>query len=987
MSSLEENRWVGQATERREDAALLTGNARFIDDLEPIAGIRHAAILRSPHAHARIVRIDTTKAERAPGVTGVVTGQDVAQISRPLASALKLAAKYYPCAVGKVRYFGEPVAVVVAADRYLAEDAIALIDVEYEPLPPVVDPKFALDPASTVLHDEVGSNVVHRRTFRYGDPEQIFATAEHIFSYSNHHPRVHSTPIETYGVIANFERAPDRYTVWSNFQGPFTIHPVMSAALGVPSQRLRLISPPASGGSFGIKQGVFPYIVLMAVVSRKLGVPVKWIEDRLEHLAASSSATDRLTDIEGAFSGDGELLGLRLRQTENVGAYMRAPEPASLYRMHGTLNGPYRVRHIAVENAAVVTNQVPTGLNRGFGAPQYFYPLERLMDIAADKLGIDKADIRMRNFIRSDEFPYDCPAGSLLDSGDYHNTLALAMKAAGYAELLKERDTARAEGRLFGIGIGAAVETSGSNMGYINAALTADERAKGSPKSGGAASATLTIDPMGSIVVNVGSTPNGQGHATVVAQVAADELGVDPASIEVITELDTLTDGWSITSGNYANRFSVAVTSAVKIAAENVGQKLKLLAAEALDASPDKIQLANGHASTTDGRNISIPIRRLAAQTHWNAVALPAGVPAGIREVAVFSPPSLTGPDQADRIRSSLTYAFLCDVVAVEIDRDSGRVHIRKYGSVHDIGNQLNPAMVKGQIWGGLAHGVGAALFEQLAYDPQGVLLSSTFADYLCPTAAEMPDVNIDHTCSPTKANRLGAKGMGDGCSMIAPAAIANAVADAIGRDVSLPLTPARVWNAMHGKSEAPVEALQRPADAPDATAGRKVEGKGSVVVQAPPEVVWARLLDPTALQNAIPGCETLQDHGQHSYSARIAISIAGIGGAYDARVQLKDLKAPDSFRLAGHATGDLGFGSGTALVTLTPSDDGKTTIQYSYSAAVGGRVASLGHRLISGATKLLIAQFFARFTKDLGGSADTGILTKLRAWLGGGRS
>ena len=984
MTSPEENRWVGRATERREDAALLTGNARFIDDLEPIPGIRHAAILRSPHAHARITRIDTSKAEKAQGVVGVVTGEDVAKLTRPLASALKLAAKYYPCAVGKVRYFGEPVAVVVAADRYLAEDALALIEVDYEVLPPVVDPRLALESTSAVLHDEVGSNVVHRRTFRYGDPEQAFAEAKHVFKYSNHYPRVHSTPIETYGVIANFERAPDRYTVWSNFQGPFTLHPVMSMALGVPSQRLRLISPPASGGSFGIKQGVFPYIVLMGVVSRKLGVPVKWTEDRLEHLAASSSATDRLTDIEGAFTGDGELIGLRLRQTENVGAYMRAPEPASLYRMHGTLNGAYRVRNIAVENAAVVTNQVPTGLNRGFGAPQFFFPLERLMDVAADGLGIDKAEIRMRNFIRADEFPYDCPAGSLIDSGDYKGSLAVAMKSIDYPALLKERDRARAEGRLFGIGIGAAVETSGSNMGYINAALTAEERERGSPKSGGAASATITVDPMGAIVVNVGSTPNGQGHATVVAQVVADELGVAPGDIEVITELDTLTDGWSITSGNYANRFSVAITSAVKISAENVAHKLKLLAAEALDAPPDKIRLADGHASTTDGRNISIPIRRLAAQTHWNAVALPAGVPAGIREVAVFSPPSLTGPDRNDRIRSSLTYAFLCDVVAVEVDRDSGRIHIRKYGSVHDIGNHLNPAMVKGQIWGGLAHGVGAAMFEQFTYDAQGILLSSTFADYLCPTAAEMPDVTLGHTCSPATTNRLGAKGMGDGCSMIAPAAIANAVADATGMDVGLPLTPSRVWTAIHGE-DVPAAASGERTAKPAQASGRKLEGKGSMRVAAPPAAVWAKLLDPKALQAAIPGCETLHDHGNHNYSARIAISIAGIGGVYDSKVRLDDLKDPVSFRLTGEATGGLAFGNGEAFVTLAPAGENETDVAYTYSADVGGRIASLGHRLLAGATKLLIAQFFARFARDFGGSDQLGLLARLRAMFGGG--
>ena len=978
--------------QRREDPALLTGHARFIDDLEPIAGICHAAILRSPHAHARILSIDTSKAERAAGVIGVVTGVDVAALSSPLSSALKLAARFYPCGVTKVRYFGEPVAVVVAKDRYLAEDAMALIDVDYEPLSPVVDPERALDADSPILHDEIGSNCVHRRSFRYGDPDKAFAEGTHVFKYKTHHPRVHSTPIETYGVIANFEQAPDRYTVWSNFQGPFTLHPLMSSALKVPSQRLRLISPPASGGSFGIKQGVFPYIVLIAIASRKLGVPVKWIEDRLEHLAASSSATDRVTEIEGAFTAAGELIGLRLKQTENVGAYMRAPEPASLYRMHGTLNGPYRVRNIAVDNAAVVTNQVPTGLNRGFGAPQFFFPFERLMDVAAEGMKIDRAEIRLRNFIRKDEFPYDCPSGSLLDSGDYARSLKLALDIAGYQNLLRERERAHAEGRLFGIGIGVAVETSGSNMGYINAALTAEERARGSPKSGGAASATITVDPMGSIVVNVGSTPNGQGHATVVAQVVADELGVDPADIEVITQLDTLIDGWSITSGNYANRFSVAVMSAVKMGAQKVAETLRLLAADALNTPPEKIKLSNGHASIDDGRNISIPIRRLAAQTHWNAAGLPAGVPAGIRETAIFSPASLTGPDDDDRIRSSLTYAFLCDVVAVEVDRVSGRVHIRKYASVHDIGNQLNPAMVRGQIWGGFAHGLGAALFEQFTYDSQGILLSSTFADYLCPTAPEMPALELGHVCSPATANLLGAKGMGDGCSMIAPAAIANAVADAIHKDVTLPLTPSRVWSMMHGHTTTPAmkASAQRqgiPAAKSDDSTGRKLEGRGITRVAAPIDKVWAKLLDPQSLKSAIPGCETLTEHGDYSYSARIKISVAGIGGIYDAKVKLTEIEQPSRFCLLGEATGALGFGKGEARVALKSLGDNETSVEYSYSADVGGRVASLGHRMLAGVTKLLIGQFFARFSQNFGATIRARLFSRLRdiidVWFG----
>src|SRR5215813_3715143 len=446
--------WVGRALPRKEDQALLSGRARFIDDLAPVPGLKHAAILRSPHPHARIRTIDAARA--------------------PVA--------YFPFAIDKVRHVGEPVAVVVADTRYLAEDACELIDIDYEALPAAATIDAALAPGAPLLHDKAGTNAVNRRSFRYGDPERAFAAADEVVEFSYTYPRYASTPMETFGVIVQFEQAPDRFTVWSNFQGPFVLQPLMAGALKVAGNRLRLITPPYSGGSFGIKQAVLSYIVLMAAVSRELGVPVKWIEDRAEHLAAASAAGDRRGTVAAAFKQDGELIGLRFDNVANMGAYLRPPEPASVYRMHAACNGCYAVKNIAVENELVVTNQTPIGLNRGYGGPQFFFALERSMEIAARELDIDPAELRRRNFVPKEAFPYRCPAGSILDAGDYGAALDELLRLAGYDALKRKREEARRAGRLYGIGLAAGIEPSGSNMAYVSLAQTAEERGRTDPK-------------------------------------------------------------------------------------------------------------------------------------------------------------------------------------------------------------------------------------------------------------------------------------------------------------------------------------------------------------------------------------------------------------------------------------------------------------------------------------------------------------------------
>ena len=984
-------KWVGQGIERFEDEALLSGRARFIDDLEPVPGLCHAAILRSPYGSADILHVNAEAARGMSGVIGVLMPDDVAALSKPIGNMIvgpdgsKL--QYYPCAVGRTRYFGEPVAVVIAENRYIAEDALDLIEVSYAARTAVTDPEAAAEPGAPVIHDEFESNVVHERQFRYGNPEEAFANADRVVSYKVSYPRVNSTPIETYGVIAEYDPGDHRYTVWSNFQGPYALHPIMCDALQVRGHELRLISPPSSGGSFGIKQGVYPYIVLMALAARKFGRPVKWIEDRLEHLAASSASSGRVTKVDGAFDCNGTLLGLRFDQIENVGAYLRPPEPAGLYRMHSTASGPYRVRHISLHNRAVVTNQVPSGLNRGFGGPQFYFPLERLMDKAARELGIDPIELRLRNVVRADEFPYDTPTGSMLESGNYERSIALALQTAGYPALLAERDAARRTGRKYGIGIALAVETSASNMAYVNLALTHAQRSKSLPKSGANARARVIMDPLGSTIVHIDSVPNGQGHRTVVAQIVADEMGLNPKDIAVVSDLDTFGGTWSITSGNYSNRFSTVVSSAVALSARKGAAKLRAVAAQALGVVPDAVQLANGMASAPGGRNEPIPIRRLAAQLHWDTDNFPDGVDGPISELVEYTPAGLSVPDAGDRMRSSLTYSFQCDLTAVEADPQTGRVTVRKYVSVHDAGNLLNPAVVEGQIRGGFAHGFGAAMMERVTYAADGTLLSGTFQDYLCPTAPELPHLDIAHWVSPSPNTVHGAKGLGDGCSMIAPAALANAIADATGlEDFAPPFLPGRIWQLLQG--EDPDATLRQPAlSAPSSAAARpalqgNLRGQDEVDIPAPRQQVWDALLSPESLKEVIPGCESVEVTGPDTYRARLRISVAGIGGTYDAQIRIFDRQEPACLRLSGKAESKLGFGEGEAYVTLAENAQGHTTLSYDYAANIGGKLASFGHRMLDGVVRVLLASFFDRLRASLRGvKPSSGFLARMRAW------
>ncbi|MCE2525512.1 MAG: xanthine dehydrogenase family protein, partial [Acidimicrobiia bacterium] len=573
--------WIGATPLRVEDEALLRGRGRFIDDLSPVPGAMHLALVRSPFAHARIRGIDTAAALASPGTVAVLTGVDLAAVGRPLGSVIRGTTEHHVVAVDVTRYAGEPVAVVVARDRYLAEDAAELVDVDYEPLEAITDPLAAAE----------AGHVTSDRSFRYGDPEAALAAAHTTVRGRFPFGRWIAAPVECFGVIADWDHAADSLTVWANFQGPFTLHTVAAGALGLPAARLRLITPPDSGGSFGVKAGVFGYVVLAGLVSKVCGVPVRWIEDRLEHLAAAGSATHRVTGVEAGFAADGELLALRYDVVEDVGAYLRAPEPATLYRMHGSLTGAYAVRHVAVRNRVVHTNRCPTGLNRGFGGPQLYLALERIMARGAARLGLDPAEVARRNLVAPEAFPYRTATGGLYDSGDYAACLDDVLAAADYAGHRRRQAEQRGAGaaaparRRLGIGLACVVEPSISNMGYISLAETAEERSRGRPKSGNAEGATLAMNPLGGVTVRLSTVPQGQGHRTVAAQVAADVLGLRPADVEVQSEMDTHVNAWTVSSGNYSSRFAGIGAAAVAEAAERLAGKLRRIAGDVLECA------------------------------------------------------------------------------------------------------------------------------------------------------------------------------------------------------------------------------------------------------------------------------------------------------------------------------------------------------------------------------------------------------------------
>jgi 2-furoyl-CoA dehydrogenase large subunit len=791
---------LGKSMLRKEDPALLSGRGRYADDLPIAVGTLHAHVVRSPHAHAEILRIDARNALAHDGVWAVITGEGVRKLSDPFLAAIKVPVLQWALAVERVRYVGEPVALVVAESRYIAEDAAELVAVDYAPLEAVIDPLAACEKSAPLLHPQTETNEISVREFCYGDPKAAFARADRRVAMTVPFPRLSFTPIECYVVVAQHNPAKGSYDVLANFQGPFSMHPVMARALRVPGPKLRLRIPPDSGGSFGIKLSVFPYVVLIALAAKITGRPVKWVEDRIEHLVAASSGPNRVTAIEAAVAKDGRILALKLDQLEDYGAFLRAPMPGPLYRMHGAVTGAYDIDNVEVTNRVVLTNKMPASLIRGFGGPQLYLALERLMARIAVELKLDPLDVIRRNLIPAKKFPYRTAAGALYDSGDYPRAVEIALGDGRLDDLKRRRDAARAAGRKYGIGFAAVVEPAMSNMGYLSTLMTASAREKAGPKNGAVSMATVNVGPTGAITVTADVTVQGQSHETVLAQIVADELGLQADDVEVVLEMDTAKDQWSIAAGTYSSRFASGTAVAAHLAAVQMRDKLKSIAAKQLNVLPDDVELYGGKIRSRSNPDNALPFGRVAAASHWSPVLLPESMAPALSETGVWTPAELEPPSSDDRINTSLTYGFIFDMCGIEIDPVSYQVRVDRYVTMHDAGRIMNPMIAVGQIRGAFAQGIAAALYEEFAYNEEGAFLSGTFADYLVPTVSEIPAVEILHYESPSPLTPLGAKGLAEGNCMSTPACIANAIADALGvRDVVLPATPRRIHALVEG--------------------------------------------------------------------------------------------------------------------------------------------------------------------------------------------
>ncbi len=981
---------VGRRMLRIEDRSLLRGEGQFVDDVPVKKGTLQAAFLRSPHAHAEIVSIDTSEAEKLPGVFAVLTGREAAEQTDPLIVGFENPIDYYGIAVDKVRYVGEPVVAIAAVDRYRAEDALELIKVVYNVLAAAIDPVEAASEDAPLLHPRSDSNCVSKRNFVHGHPDKAFADAEHTTELTVRYPRNSITPMETYAVISEHNEETGGFDVLSNFQGPFSVHTVMALALRIRTAALRHRSPKNSGGSFGSKLVIFPYIVVLCVLARKARRPVKWIEDRLEHLSAASVAPNRVTRTEAAYNSDGIVTALRLTHWDDHGAYLRAPMPAPIYRMHGVSTNGYNIRNLEVTNHIMMTNKCPTGAVRGFGGPQLYFAVERMMHKISTELGIDPLDLMQRNMIKADQFPYKAIAGALLDSGDYLKTIEETVSEGGLDALRQRRDEARAQGRLYGIGFAACVEPSQSNMGYISTLKTGMERERAGPKDGAVASVTVSVDALGSVNVIGDSVPQGQGHQTALSQIVADQLGLEPNDIVVSLDTDTAKDGWSIAAGNYSCRFAPASASAAHQAAFRVREKMARIAALRLNVPPGDIEFSGGKIHAANNKDNAIPFYRVGGLAHWSPSSLPDDVEPGIRETSMWNAPELTPTTANDEINTSLAYGFGFDFCGVEIDRDTGVVRVDRYVSAHDCGTILNPGLAEGQIRGSWASAWGATFLEEFCYDDDGAFRSGSFAEYLVPTATELPDFQLVHpTPHPSPYTRLGAKGIAEGNQYTTPVCVANAVADALGiEDIQLPLKPAKVLQWMQ---------VAEPAPSQGGTTAIAIEGKSSAIdgsgdmhVPASPQEVWDLLLDPDQMARLIPGCERLEQSGDGRFNGTVMLGVGPVKGRFEVAIELTDLDEPRRATLTGTADGPLGSSRGQGSFVIEPDETG-STVRYDYTVELSGKIAAVGGRLIKGAARQLIDRFMRSLVKQAGGGTESepgpqrsGFLGWLRRIFGG---
>ncbi len=771
---------------RKEDPRFVRGQGRYIDDLK-LPGMLHGAVLRSPLAHARIVSIDTSAALAHPKVRAVVTGADLAGLGlawMPTMSADTQAV----LATDKVRFQGQEVAFVVAEDRYAARDALELIDVEYEELPVVVDARRALDPDAPVIRDDKeGVTDNHIFDWEAGDAAEadaVFARADVVVARDMIYPRCHPAPLETCGAVALMDPVMGQLTLWTTTQAPHAHRTVYALVAGIPEHKIRII-PGDIGGGFGNKVPVYPGYVCAIVGSILTGKPVKWMEDRSENLTSTGFARDYLMRGEIAATKDGRITGLRVDVTADHGAFNATAQPtkypAGFFHI---FSGSYDLEAAHCKVRGVYTNKAPGGVayRCSFRVTEAVYLVERMVDALAQELGTDPAELRLKNFIRPEQFPYQSKTGWAYDSGEYERAMRKAMDIAGYEDLRREQAERRARGELMGIGISFFTETVGAgprkDMDILGLAMNDG--------------AELRVHPTGKAVLGISAMSQGQGHETTFAQIVAEELGIPPEDIEVV---NGDTDRTPYGLGTYGSRSTPVSGGATALVARKVRERARLIAAGMLEASPDDLEWERGRWFVRGDPSQGKTIQEIAMAAH-GAGDLPEGVEGVLEDICVYNPPNLTFPFGA----------YIC---VVDVDPGTAMVKVRRFIAVDDCGVKINPMIVEGQIHGGLAEGVGIALMELIAFDEQGNCLGGSFMDYLIPTAVEVPDWELGETVTPSPHHPIGAKGVGESPTVGSPPAIVNAVIDALhethGVDhLDMPCTPSRVWEAMQGRAAPP---------------------------------------------------------------------------------------------------------------------------------------------------------------------------------------
>lgn len=729
----------------------------------------------------------------------VITGKEVVEASNPLHSVSPMAAHYYCMAVDKVRYVGEPVVAVVATDRYTAEDAAQDVEVEYDPLPAVVDPEEGAMPGAPILHDEAGSNVNWQGHLVYGDVEHSFQQARHIFREKFRVHRFCSTPIETYGCIAAYDPITDNLTVWASCQIGAVFVPVLAHTLKLPVANLRIICPDIGGG-FGNKLGL-PYMILASILARRAGRPVKLIEDRRESIQGLQHGSESRYDVEAAVDADGRILALRINLLEDIGAYAAFPEPEDVVEQ--VFTGAYRIQAYSLNVTIVLTNKCITGPNRGYGRYNVHFMLERLVDRIAKKLGLSPAEMRLRNFIHKEEFPYTTPSGNIYDGGDYAATLRRATQVLDHDYWRTEQARLRGQGRYIGVGLASMVEVGTPDLSHFH---IISQKPPGGFYSSNSEAATVRIDPAGHVTVATGTAPQGQGQETAVAQIVADELGLDIRQVEVLSGFDSATHPYTGASGTYGSRFGGVVVGAVVQAARAVRAKLLRAAGTLLAESPERLTVVNGVVVVKENPAKAIPVGSVAGAVYLSPLLFPPGQEAGLAATRVYSIPGSKFPDEKQHVNAGFTYANSTHAVAVEVDPASGKVKVLRYVAVDDCGVQVNPMIVAGQTQGGVAHALGASLYESLDYGPDGQLLTSSFVDYLVPSAVELPNIWVDRIETPSLFTVIGTKGIGEGGAIPVMAAVANAVEDALSTfDVRITdshLAPEKVWRMLRARAD-----------------------------------------------------------------------------------------------------------------------------------------------------------------------------------------